>query len=255
MNERLNNSGYLPFSMDSLIESDISKHHKGTGKFFESKDCPNKIIRVESVSELLSKHKDKFQAGELIDNARLLYQELGENYGISAPVDFYIGDGVAYSVCERIDEARSEDKEAVDDQKEKASILYASVAKYFLDKLKSGDMYLWDINSSSQYVFGKPRGAEGEKVNHFYLIDTDIWLAHGRSGLCLSIYWLTRHMSAVEQKFKTEFAETRHLIREFVESLPGDLSGEEAKNIEAVKDFLVGLRNSYNPKSAIPDFE
>jgi hypothetical protein len=254
MNERLNNSPQLPFSVDSLIESDISKHHKGTGKFFESKDCPNKIIRVEPLAELLSKHDQKFQPSELIDNARKLFQELGEGYGIVAPVDFYIGDGVAYSVCERIDEAGLGDDEVVEGMKEKASVLYASVARYFFDKLKSGNMYLWDINSSSQYVFGKPRRSK-EKDNHFYLIDTDIWLARGRLGLCQSIYWLTRHMSAMEQEFKTEFAEARHSIRVFVESLPEDLSREEIKNIEAVKDFLVGVSNRYNPESAIPGLE
>jgi hypothetical protein len=241
-----------PFPLDSLVESNISPSHVGREKFFESPNTQGKIIRVENIEELQSKHNHRLNAGELVEAGSRLFAELGDKYGIIAPVSFYADDQKVYAVVDRVTEQNELSEEEKEERIQKVGSLYKSVALYFLNKLHEGGVYLWDISGSSQYVYGR---REGEEKNDLYLIDTDIWLGNSRAGLCLSAYWLTRHILGAEQGLGTKFEEARKILSEFVESLPTNLSEEEEKNISGIKDFLDDASSSYDPESAIPTFE
>lgn len=244
----------LPFDVINLIDSEISSDHK----FFESSDRPNKIIRVEDGKELIKKHKGKFELIELVEEAKKLYTELEEKYGIIVPAEFFIGkdktgNDVIYSVVDKIEGKRFEDIEKTDEDIKKVEALYTSVAKYLLDKFKEGGLYLWDICGESQYIYGKKVGEDEDKI---YLIDTDIWLNNSKNSMYLVVYWLTRHISGEEKHFNTQFSEARDCIQEFVnQPLPDNIKENDMENITGIKEFLENKKSNYNPKSAIPDFE
>ena len=253
---------HAPSVLDGLIESTISTVHKGSGKLFESEKYPNKIIRIESVNEMLYRHGNKMEALELVEHAKVLYKELQLKYGIEAPAEFFCeqdidGKQVVYSVVDKIEGKHLEDVEVTSESLEKVKDLYSSVAKYFLDKYKEGGLYLWDLNNQSQYIYGSKNNDELEKV---YLIDTDIWLNNSMVGMFLVIEWLTRHMSEVEEHFSTKFKEARNYINQFItQSLPEDTTPEQLEkinsNIMGIKRFLNGEELGDGPETGIPVFE
>ena len=250
--EKFTKKATLPFSISSLIESGISTHHIGKEKLFESPELPGKIIRVERLDELKEKHNNKLPVEELVRIAEKLYSELNNRYHIAVPVAFHLDSNSVYEVVDKVvetGEVKEEEKKALIT---KAASLYKSISQYFFDKLQEGGPYLWDVCGSSQYIYGK---REGDGEDNIYLIDTDIWLGNTRSGLCLSIYWLTRHVFDAEQRLGTKFEEARNIISKFVEKLPENLSNEEGMNISGIKDFLNGKKSTYSPASAIPAYE
>ncbi|HEU0085551.1 MAG TPA: hypothetical protein VFQ59_01160 [Candidatus Paceibacterota bacterium] len=242
-------------NFDDLVVSNISKSHAGSNKFYELKNNPNKIVRVEGFDELLNKHDNKITIPELIENAKKLYKELGEKYGIVAPVDFVTsknGDGKDI-VCVVTDKVEGQSLEKVEKSEvfvNQVTALYSAVAKYFLDKSKTGELYVWDINGESQYIYGKK---SGDKEDQIYLIDTDIWLSRSENDMYLSFYWLARHMSGLENKLGVKFTEARNNINEFLnQSLPKDTDESVKKNIEGIKKIMNGEKSDYTPESAIP---
>lgn len=251
-----NNKNTLNFN--DLVVSNISKHHLGSNKFYEFKDNPNKIVRVESFTNLLSKHDNKIEIPELVEVTKNLYKELDEKYSIVAPVDFVItkdefGKDIVCSVTDKIDGKHFEDVEKTEDFINKTEKLYSSVSKYFLDKFKEGGMYVWDINGSDQYVYGKKME---DKENKIYLIDTDIWLSKNKNDMYLSVYWLVRHMSWLEHHLGVQFKEARNNIIEFInQPFIEDVDGSIKKNIDGIKKIMDSEKSDYDPESAIPRFE
>lgn len=251
-----NNKAQSNFS--DLVDSNISEHHKGSNKFYELKDNPNKIIRVESFDELKNKHDNKLEIGELVETAKKLYKELEEKYEISSPVDFAVskdkeGNDIVCSITDRINGKQLENVEKTKEFKIKTEKLYASISKYFLDKFNEGGLYVWDINGESQYIYGKK---EGDKEDKIYLIDTDIWLSKSKKDMYLSVYWLARHISWLEHCFGTSFQEARNYITEFIsQPIPEEVDEQVKKNLNGIKDILDNKKSEYDPESAIPRFE
>lgn len=249
----LNKEKINSLNFNNLTESSIPNK---ISKFYESKDYPGKIIRVEDFNELLNRHDNKISVPELVDIAKKLYTELGEKYGIVAPVTFSIeknnkGEDV---VCSIVDKIKGEHFENINNQEDllnKVEKLYSSIAEYFLDKYKEGGLYIWDINGESQYLYGKKEGDTEDKI---YIVDTDIWLSKSKEDMYLSFYWLARHMSGLEKHFKTQFKEARKYISKFIEEpLPDGM--EENENIDGIRKILNNEKTDYNPESAIPRFE
>ena len=245
-------------NFNDLVVSTISKSHVGTNKFYEPKDNPNKIIRVESFDELLDKHNNKIGIPNLVGTAKNLYKELEEKYGIVAPVDFATskdnhGKDVVCVITDKIEGQNLEKVENGEEFVNKVEKLYSAVAKYFLDKSKDGGLYIWDINGESQYIYGKKLGDKEDKI---YLIDTDIWLSKNKNDMYLSVYWLARHMSWLESKLGVKFTEARNSINEFInQPLPEDAEESVEKNIDGIRKIIAGEKSEYNPESAIPRFE
>lgn len=248
----------LPFNVKDLVDSHISEMHMEYHKFFELKNEPNKIIRVESSDELKTKHNNKLEIAELVEIASRLYKELEEKYGIFVPTDFFVGKDkegkdVVFSVVDKISGKHLGEVEKSKEAAAQVESLYTSVAKYFLDKYKDGGLYLWDICGESQYIYGRKSNGNEDKI---YLIDTDIWLNNSRTGMYLVVYWLTRHMSGAERDFNTQFNEARNYIKQFIDQpLPKNISETDMKNVDGIKSFLNNVKSDYNPKSAIPTFE
>ena len=235
--EPKNENLQAPFNPDDLIGINNLNEVKKYEKFFELKDEPNKVIRVESSGELNRKHKGKFELAELVEIAKGLYKELQEKYGINVPADFFIGKDkkekdVAYSVVDKIEGKHLGEVDKSEEISKKVEKLYTSVTKYFLDKSKEDGLYLWDICGPSQYVYGKKPGDREEEI---YLVDTDIWLNNSKTGMYLVVYWLTRHMSGQENKIGIQFNEARNNIKQFIEQpLPKNISATDIKNIDGI---------------------
>lgn len=253
---RKENVNELDFN--DLVASTISETHLGLNKFYEFENNPNKIVRVESFDELLDKHDNKIEISELVGITKKLYKELEEKYDIVAPVDFAVakdkdGKNIVCSITSKIEGQNLGRVEKSEEFINKVKKLYSSVAKYFLDKYKSGELYIWDINEESQYIYGKRVGDKEEKI---YLIDTDIWLSKNKNDMYLSVYWLARHMTWLEHNLGVEFTEARKNINEFLgQLLPQNADESVNKNIEGIKQIINGEKSNYNPESAIPRFE
>lgn len=251
-----NNQTQLNFN--DLVESDISKNHNGSNKFYELRNSPNKIIRVEGFEGLLKKHNSKIEIPELVKTAKKLYTELKEKYGILVPVDFTVskdsdGKDVVCSITDKIEGKKLGEVNKSEEFLNKTQKLYASISKYFLEKFKEGDLYIWDINGESQYVYGKKTGDQQDNI---YLVDTDIWLSKNKNDMYLSVYWLARHMSYLEHKLGVQFLEARNFINEFInQPLPEKVDELVEKNIYEIKKIMSGEKSEYNPKSAIPRFD
>lgn len=251
-------NNYNLLNFNNLVESDISEHHKGSNKFYELKDNPNKIIRVESSNELLEKHDNKIEIPELVEVTKKLYKDLEEKYGILAPVDFITskdsnGKDIVCSITDRIEGKHLSEVNKSEEFLDKTEKLYTSVSKYFLDKFKEGGLYVWDINGESQYIYGKKLGDKEDKI---YLIDTDIWLSKNKDDMYLSVYWLARHMSWLEHNLGVQFQGARNNIIEFInQPLPSNTDESVEKNIEEIRKIINGEKSDYEPESAIPRFE
>ena len=188
---------------------------------------------------------DPVVIGEL---GQKLYSELKDRYGINAPVDFIIGKGdedkdVIYAIVDKIDGTDLDKIEVTPELTEEVEKLYASIAQYYLDKLpEEGGLYLADINSASQYVYGKKKGDE---VPHIYLVDTDFYIRDGKVALCNVVLWLYRHMVSVERKYGKEFTRAREIIQQILDTpLPQNITTEQKSAAEEIisktKGYLRG---------------
>ena len=252
----------VPFVGD-LVNSVVSEleTHKKSSKLSEIEDNPNKIIRTESFYGLNKRFKDKIEIIELVRIAKKLYGELEAKYDIPVPADFLIGkdkkgEEVVYSVVDKIDGKNLNDVESSDEVVTQVQDLYASIARYFLNKSKEEGSYLVDINGPSQYVYGKK---PGEQTNKIYLIDTDFYILNSDAGIYLVVEWLTRHMAGVETHFNIKLEKARKNIEKLVDQpLSENISDSEK---EKVNKSIVGIRKFLNEESldslsgpAIPPF-
>ena len=260
MNEKLKqNDKEPPFTADSLIESEISNNHKGSGKLNELPENPDKIVRAESFEEIEKRFSGKLNIFELAEITKKLFSELEEKYGISVPATFYIGadkrgNKVIYSVVDKISGKHLGEMENSKEAKKQVSDLYSSVAEYFLDKSKEKGTYLWDTSAPSQYIYGTKPNEQKEKI---YLVDTDARISNSPVDMYLAVEWLTRHMSGLEEKFGSKFEEARKYVNQFAaEPLPEKISDSERKkvlkNIDAIKSFLDNKKLGPEPEIATP---
>lgn len=119
-------------------------------------------------------------------------------------------------------------------------LLYASIAKYFIDNSRDDKLCLWDINNSAQYVYGRKKGEKEDKI---YFIDTDIYTNKGRLDAYLNIMELAKHMSAIEKRLQKKFGRAREYILQFLnEPMPEETDNSKRQeineNINAIKKYL-----------------
>ena len=205
---------------DHLVESDISSVHKGRGKLFEIRDNPDKIVRMESFKSLEKRYKGAVDPVAVAELGQKLYAEFERDYGIVVPVEFVVGkdksdEDVIYGIADKIDGKDLDKIESIPELTKQVEMLYAKIARYYLDKLPEEDaLYLADINSASQYVYGKRKG---DQEPHIYLVDADLYIRDGKVALYNVILWFFRHMSAVEKKFGKQFVEARATLRQILD--------------------------------------
>lgn len=239
----------IPFK-SNILESDVSETHKETGKLKELENNPNKIIRVISFESLGQKYQGRYSPIELAGFGMKLYKELERNYGISVPVEYVAGkdendNKIIYGVTDRITGKDLSKIEATAESAEQVEKLYISISEYYLDKsskLARGEMYLSDINNTSQYIYGSI--ANNEKPRIFF-VDTDLYLRDDKISFYYVVAWLVRHMRAEENKFNKQFCIARTNIEKILSSpLPDELQDAEEKEINKAiaeaKNFLEG---------------
>jgi len=239
----------VPFQGD-MEESDVSENHKGTGKLLETKNNPNKIIRIIGFDDLEQKHQGKLDPKEIAGLGMKLYKELENDYGISVPVEYVVGenengDKVIYGVTDRVEGEDLSKIEATTELAEQVEKLYISISQYYLDKcskLSQDEMYLSDINDASSYILGTI--ADNEKQG-IHLVDTDLYLRGDKISFYYVVAWLVRHMRSQENKFNKQFNIARTNIEKILSSpLPDGLQEAEKKEIKKAiaeaRNFLAG---------------
>lgn len=156
-----------------------------------------------------------------------LYEELESQYGIPAPVHFFVGkDADEHDmVYARVDKIRGQnlaEATVTDELSVKVAGLYATLARYFADRQQgTGEAYLTDIMDPTQYVYGTREGEEEPKI---YLIDTDLYIRDGKYALYQLIKDLVQNVIAIERQYGKAFVEAREILQELLERpLPPDL--------------------------------
>ncbi len=215
----------------------------------EMLNSPNYVVKCKSLEDLQTSYKDKiygeFEAMDLVETGKRLFDELKQEYSIETPVKFFVGnnaDGqqVFYTRVDKISGQDLARKENLQNINKIIQELYVNLSKYYLDKLKNGGFFLTDINGSSQYVYG---GKGDQKENRIYLVDADIYLDNRPESLLTTTYWLSRHLSDVESKLNADVLSARNNIREFVDnyqSLFPVQAGKDIERLSEIQNFLVG---------------
>ena len=243
-----------------LVESEISPVHKGSGKLFEIKNNPDKIVRKESFDDLEKRYKGGVDPITVAELGQELYGELKDKYGIDAPVEFVADkdpedEDVIYGIVDKIDGIDLDKIEVTKELTEKVEKLYENVARYYLNKLSEEGPYLADINNASQYVYGKKKGDESPNI---YLVDTDLYIRDGRVAIRNVVLWLYRHMVSVEKKYGKRFIAAREIIKETLsvplsQSMTKEQRLAAEKIIEKTRGYLEGSI-SIDSKDAHPIF-
>ena len=248
-NSELTPGKEISFS-DHLIESDVSPVHKGSGKLFEIKDNPDKIVRMESFEDLEHRYKGQVDPIVVAELGQKLYGELVEKYGINVLVEFVAGKDsggkdVIYAIVDKIEGKDLDKIEVTPELTVKVEKLYENIAQYYLDKFsqeQEDGLYLADVNNASQYVYGKKKGDESPSI---YLVDTDLYIRDGKVALCNVVLWLYRHMVSVERKYGKKFDRAREIIEQMTEApFPQNITEEQRLAAEEIirktKGYLDG---------------
>jgi hypothetical protein len=116
---------------------------------------------------------------------------------------------------------------------------YLSLAKYFIDKFKSDQPVLWDIAKSSAIKYGKK---QGDASADLYVIDTDIKLTPGSSGIG-DLTDAFETIQLIESKCGNKFDSVRKELSDFINYLEGAGDSRVSENylkhvIKYIKAFL-----------------
>lgn len=210
--------------------------------FYELEKDPNKIIRVQKLSDIKEIYGENEDPNFVIELGRKLYKEIEEKYNIPAPVKFETGkndnnEDVVYLITDKINGISLEEAESSPESKKQIEDTYISIAKYYADKYKNKEAHLADINALSQYVYGK-RALDKEPKP--YLVDTDLYINKGDAALLHNVKWLVRHLP-----FKIPEAEK--YIREILEKpLAEDMSEEDNINAQNEINSSLNFLNGNN---------
>lgn len=234
---------------------------ESTGKLNTLRQDPTKVIRSERFSDLQEMYGDTFACAELAALAKSLYDELETLYGISVPTNIVVdkdidGEVVIGQAVDRISGVTLDEVEASPVLAIEAEKLYTSIAHYLYNKSRGDDYYLVDLNSPSQYMYG--RGTD-EQEPRIHLVDTDIYVNKGRESMYLVMEWLARHMSGVEHRFGSRFDEARQYLQKFVEESKSvrhivQEAGSVKSNLDNIISYLQGGAFGPAPEKGIPDF-
>lgn len=194
----------------------------------------NKIRqRIETQEAMNDRYEGEVNLVTLKEIGEKLFKELEDGYGIPVPATFDLckddkGSDIINIETVEIEGRNLEETKITPEVAEQIEDLYTRVAKYLSDKFKNGGFFLTDINSSSQYVYGK-KGEEQD--SHIYLVDTDLYLGYGKVELYHTVKWLIRHMP--EKECGKEFEKARKYIKDIIYSpIPDGVNDEGRKLIE-----------------------
>lgn len=241
MNENLNFKNEEKPLYSKLIPSDLNVGDTSR-KFYQYKDDSSKVIRVDSMNDLVERYDNMANPKVVIELGKKLFQEIQTNYNIKVPSEIIVDKNqedkdVVYIVTDKIDGVSLEKAEETLEFLKKLEDLYISISKYYLDKLNSGEAHLADLNGTSQYIYGTKKENENPEI---YLVDTDLYLNKGDVALLHNVKWLIRHMPK-------KFDEAIKNIRKIIETpLSKNLSEEERTTAEKeIKESLNFLNGTF----------
>jgi hypothetical protein len=242
------------------FESDITPNDLVENSDFKDKDFftlrndPSKVVRIESFQSLENKHDLKLSGEEIKEQGVILFNELVSDYEINVSTRVLSlekeGEDQCVTITDKIEGNNLLESEIDDQFPDKVKALYLSLSRYYIDKYKKGEFYLWDLNSSDQYIYGNKVDQEDKDI---FLIDTDIWFSRSKEGIFLTLYWLVRHMSTVESKLGIKFEEIRENLLLFLESV--DIEDEYKDMVSSIDDYIKSGVDNFRADSAIPSFE
>lgn len=228
---------YLKLIPSNLNVGDTSR------KFYQYKDDSNKVIRVDSMDDLIERYDNMANPSVIIELGKKLFKEVQTNYNIQVPSEIIVDKNeenkdTVYIITDKIDGVGLEKAEETPEFLKKLEDLYISISKYYLDKLNSGESHLADLNGISQYIYGTKKGNENPEI---YLVDTDLYLNKGDAALLHNVKWLIRHMPK-------RFDEAIKNIRKIIETpLNKDLSDSDRITAEKeIKESLSLLDGTFN---------
>lgn len=226
----------------------------------------NYFVKCRSFEDLQEAYRNniegKFEASELISIGKKLFKELKINYEVGTPVRFFIGKNednkkVFYTRVDKIDGQDLNARESLDDIADKVQELYVDLSNYFIGKLRGEEFFLTDICNLSQYVYGK-KLSKTDCENQIYLVDADIYMDNRAKSLLTVVYWLSRYLSAAEQKLRIRNSLARNNIENFIgeyeERFP-KLDKKNQQRLSEIKKFLSGEKFGDEILPAIPTFE
>lgn len=235
----------------------VSIENIGKEKISEFKSDSNFVVREIRLVELENEYRGKlnrdYSAIELAELGKELFAELQDKYGINVPAKFFLSKDSEQSLFSIVDKIEP----VVPTQEENEMIaqkfyqLYESLSQYYLDKLRTHEAFLTDVNGITQYVYGMSFAKSNEAK--IYLVDTDIYLDDRTESLLTVVYWLARHVSGIEKD--TQMIRTiRTFIDEYEKSFI-QIDDKNIKRLEQLRKFLLGQYFDDEILPAIPTFE
>ncbi len=227
----------VPFK-ELLVKSEFKPRLKN----FENN--PDFVIRKTRMKDTASVAPKIENIEELAHAGKKLFDELQKVYKIEAPVRFVVGtdekETVVYSIADKIQGKTIENYEFNEENKEnftkELGILYFSWIKYLADKYKNNEPFLWDITENRQYIYGKKKGDQNERL---YLVDVDIEYINNRTFLFDSLNSASDSIIDTEQRLGIKFENVWQEIDKFL-----DLISEEERKI--YRDFIERLHQKIN---------
>ena len=194
------------------------------------------VLKRTSVTDLCQRYGER----NFVSLATEMFGEL-HNYSIIVPVEFKEDGGALLSSVEKIDGPNLWNCVVDQEFVSVVSKLYENIARYLTDKWSKDELCLCDINSGSQYVYGK---RIGNTEKHAYLIDTDLYMCQGEDSVLHTIKWFVRHARGMEQRCQCSFLGVRH-----------QLLSSDIPLVDDIKGFVLGEKLGAPPIGpAIPEF-
>lgn len=225
---------------------------KASKRLMEVAGYPRKIIRIYNFSEREQAEKDA-------KRVQAMFAELKNEYQIPVAVEVVLGQDNKnpamlerlhmFLITDRIDGERLYDKKFSLSEKAEAwkqlNQLFTNLARYLIDKHQQKDVYLWDIFTSDQYVYGKRWGKSNDRP---WLVDVDLLVSDfGKKDLMnvvmnvgIRMSALTWFIETMEKQLGTKFAEPRQIILNFLKQLSPDEISEWKEGL--MSDLISALQ-------------
>jgi len=244
------------FFGEKLVESDVDPDPERRGRIKSFESDPNILIKSFPAKDLVRDNgaiayfegvQSPFEAAML---AIELYEELKAAYGIPAIPGAFIlkkdaaGKELLYTQTERMEgqtlAAVAEEGFRDSGFLEELRRLYASIARYLIDKYKKKEHFLSDVVHPDQYLYGP--AAPGSKERHIRLIDIDPrFVTKSDVAAFISFGLLAQTAGNWEEKHPgLAFDEARDALRSFVSQLSPKERRIFSNSIEKIERFVNG---------------
>lgn len=196
MNEDLRK---IPTFVKPLQRSEFNRPEQPT-KLYEFSSDPRFVVREWSMDYVRDKGFSTMQ--EFASITKRVFDEL-RSYGVLVPVQFVIARDETntekmYIITDNITKAENISTTENTRRDKVMTQFLKRLLKYYQDKYRSGEQFLFDIlsDSNEQYVYGKNAG---DKYNQMYLVDTDPYFTNDKNRLVRVLEALVDGMKGMQE--------------------------------------------------------